>query len=161
VDTGPVVILLANLSNQKMSFQFEALSGDQAEALLKAEETHFLDLKSVDISSSSLSKTVSAFANTSGGEIFVGIEEAVGAKGDIRIWRGFANQEAANSIIQMLEGMSPLGNHFELDFLSAEEHEGLVLHVTVLKTRQILTATNGKVYVRRGAQKLPLGGCCA
>lgn len=139
-----------------MSFHSENLSGDQAQVLLKAEETHFLDLKSTDISPSSLSKTVSAFANSSGGEIFVGIEEAVGAKGDIRIWKGFANQEAANSIIQMLEGMTPLGNHFELAFLSAEGQEGLVLQISVLKTRQILPATNGKVYVRRGAQKLPL-----
>ena len=62
-----------------MSFHSEILAGDQAQALLKAEETHFLDLKSVEISPSTLSKTVSAFANTSGGEIFVGIEEAVGA----------------------------------------------------------------------------------
>lgn len=141
-----------------MSVVVGTLSTEHAEALLRVEETHFLDLKSVDISPASLAKTVSAFANTSGGEVFLGVDEQVGAMGEERVWRGFANQEAANAVLQVLEQMSPLGNHYEATFLTADGFYGLVLQITVFKTREVLAAPNGKVYVRRGAQKLPVEG---
>ena len=62
-----------------MSITLNKISPDQLAALIKIEESHFVDLKSVDILPSSLTKTLSALCNTSGGEIYVGIEEAEGA----------------------------------------------------------------------------------
>lgn len=141
-----------------MSIAVESLTSDQVTALLGIEETHFLDLKSIDIAPASLAKTVSAFANTSGGEIYLGIDEQVGANGEERVWRGFTNQEAANSVLQVLEQMSPLGNHCVATFLASDARPGLALLVTVFKTRDTLFAPNGKAYVRRGAQKLPVEG---
>jgi len=139
-----------------MNVAVVGISGDQVEELLALEETHFLDVKSTAISPGSLGKTVSAFANTSGGEIYIGIEEVVRKKGVERIWRGFVNQEAANALLQVIEGMSPLGNHYEAEFLRAEDVKGTVLHLTVQKTREIVFASNGVAYIRRGAQKLPV-----
>lgn len=134
------------------------ISPDQVHDLLQIEESHFIDLKSVDASPASLTNSVSAFGNTSGGEIYVGIEERVGRKGAERFWRGFANIEAANGVLQAIEALSPLANHYEAEFLEADGQPGLVLHLTVIKARDIIFASNGTAYIRRGAQKLPVTG---
>jgi ATP-dependent DNA helicase RecG len=134
------------------------ISSDQVESLLKIGEGHFVDLKAIEISPASVTNAVSAFANTSGGELFIGIDEHIGKNGKERVWRGFADQEAANGLIQALEAMSPLGNHYTVEFLQNETVHGLVAHITTFKARDILVASNGKIYVRRGAQKLPVEG---
>lgn len=141
-----------------MKINTVTLGADKVQTLLEMDESHFVDLKSAEISPASLTKTVSAFANTSGGEIYIGIEEVVGAKGDERIWRGYDNPEAANAVFQTVEQMSPLGNHYDAEFLSAAGEVGLVLHLTIFKTREVLAGSNGKVYIRRAAQKLPIEG---
>lgn len=134
------------------------ISSDQARTLLATEEGHFVDLKAIDISPASITKTVSAFANTSGGELFIGIDERIGASGRQRAWRGFPNEEAANGLIQAVEAMSPLSNHYTVELLRNDNNDGVVVHITVFKAKDILVASNGKIYVRRGAQKLPVEG---
>lgn len=139
-----------------MSIPLKSLSAEQFRALLEVEESHFIDLKSAEISPANLSKTAAAFCNTSGGELFIGIEEAVGEQGKERKWNGFTDLEAANAHIQVIEGMSPLGNHYDAEFLRAIDAPGFVLHLTMFKTKEIISASNGKVYVRRSAQSLPV-----
>lgn len=134
------------------------LTPQQYEALLAVEESHFVDLKSSEITPASLTKTASAFCNTSGGEIFVGIEESVGLSGKQRKWNGLKDQEAGNAFFQVLEKMSPLGNHYEAEFLAADGAPGLVLHLNFFKTQEILVASSGKVHVRRSSQNLPVDG---
>jgi ATP-dependent DNA helicase RecG len=134
------------------------VANDELETLLNIEEGHFVDLKAVEIAPASVTSQVSAFANTSGGELFIGIDERLGAKGKERVWRGFQDQEAANGLVQAIEKMSPLGNHYALEFLQSDSQPGLVAHLTVFKSKDILLASNGKIYVRRGAQKLPVEG---
>jgi ATP-dependent DNA helicase RecG len=141
-----------------MDIDISDVSAEQVEELLATEEGHFADLKAAAISPASLTKTVSAFANTSGGEIYVGIEERVGACGVERAWRGYPNPEAANAVIQVIEGMSPLGNHYDAQFLRGDDQIGLVLHLLVQKAREVFRATNGEVYIRRGAQNLKVVG---
>lgn len=141
-----------------MQIPLRTISAEQLNALLLIEESHFIDLKSIEISPASLTKTVAAFCNTSGGEVFIGIEEIEGAQGKERNWSGFADQEAANAHIQVIEKMSPLGNHYDAEFLNSTEASGLVLHLTVRKTKDIVYASNTKVYVRRSAQNLSVEG---
>jgi len=59
---------------------------------------------------------------------------------------------------QVLEKMSPLGNHYEAEFLTTNGAPGLVLHLTFFKTQEILLASTGKVHVRRSSQNLPVDG---
>jgi ATP-dependent DNA helicase RecG len=92
-----------------MDVTLRELTDDEVAALLDKDESHFLDFKSVDVSPQSASKGVSAFANASGGELFVGIDDKMGPAGEEREWRGFVNQEAANALIQTIQGLSPLG----------------------------------------------------
>jgi len=134
------------------------IADSQRDSVLATQEGHFIDLKSIDISPASLTKTVSAFANTGGGELYIGIEERSGAKGIERVWRGYANPEAANGMLQAIEHMSPLANHYEAEFLSSATSDGVVLHITILKAKDIIYASSGKAYIRRGAQKLPVEG---
>lgn len=54
--------------------------------------------------------------------------------------------------------MSPLGNHYEAEFLATEGAPGLVLHLNFFKTQEILVTSSGKVYVRRSSQNLPVDG---
>jgi len=134
------------------------ISPEQARTLLGIDENHFIDLKGLDVSPANITKAVSGFANTSGGEIYVGVDESIGSKGLERTWRGFSNVEAANGLLQAIEGMAPLAGHYEATFLTADGMSGLVLHVTLSKTRDVINASNGKAYIRRGAQSLPIEG---
>ena len=141
-----------------MPVTLRKLTPQQYEILLIVEESHFIDLKSAEITPANLTKTASAFCNTSGGEVFVGIEESVGLLGKQRKWDGLQDQEAGNAYFQVLEKMSPLGNHYEAEFLAVDGPPGLVLHLTFFKTQEILAASNGKIYVRRSSQNLPVDG---
>lgn len=77
----------------------EEISPDQKARILDLDESHFLDLKSIDIRPGKLTEVISAFANSAGGELYIGIEETVGG----RVWRGFENQEAANGHLQIVD----------------------------------------------------------
>lgn len=127
-----------------------------AEKIKHLDEGHFLDLKSKAIRPAKLTETISAFANTSAGEIYIGIEENDILTLKDRKWNGFNDVEEANGILQAVEALSPLGNHYKAVFYSADTEQGLVLHLTIYKTNKILFASNTKAYIRRGAQKLPL-----
>ncbi len=132
------------------------ISVEEKEQILCAEEGHFLDLKSKEISPSKLTETLSAFANTAGGELFIGIREYKRRKTKIRRWRGFPDQEAANGHLQALEQTFPLSSDFSYVFLTCEGCDGLVLKVDIDKVREVKHASNHIPYVRRGAQNLPM-----
>tara|TARA_R100001224_G_scaffold63633_1_gene38044 strand:- start:492 stop:1847 length:1356 start_codon:yes stop_codon:yes gene_type:complete len=121
----------------------------EVEAIIGLEEGHFADLKSKDISPSKITRTISAFANADGGEIFIGIED------EPRQWRGFSNFEDANGLIQALEKLFPLGNGFDYTFLRHDKCVGYVLKVEIQKSHDVCVASDRTAYVRRGAQNLP------
>lgn len=129
------------------------INSEQARTLLGMEETHFVDLKAVEITPSKLTRTISAFANASGGELYVGIDEK---GGKVRVWRGFPDIEAANAHVQVFEKLFPLGQYFDYVFLTSDIGSGYVLQVNVNKTREITKASDGEVYLRRSAQNLAI-----
>lgn len=126
------------------------LSDKEVNTLLNMEENHFCDLKAIEISPGKLTKALAAFCNAEGGELFIGIDDTP------RLWRGFDNIEAANAHLQVFEEFFPLSQDAEYEFLANENSEGIVLKVQVAKTRDLKIASDGKVYIRRGAQSLPV-----
>ncbi len=139
-----------------MRIETAIITAEQAQRILALEENHFLDLKSVSVQPAKLTRSISAFSNASGGELYIGIDESPSPSGKVRSWKGFTNTEAANGHIQVFEQLFPLGQYFNYCFLSSKAGPGLVLQATVNKTREITKASDGVVYIRRGAQNLPL-----
>jgi ATP-dependent DNA helicase RecG len=133
------------------------ITPEQAEAILAIEEGHFHDLKAIDIKPAKLTESVSAFANASGGEIFIGIDEQKRDGIKSRIWRGFADVEAANAHLQVLEGMRPLAGHYAATFMSCPGFSGCLLQLEIPKSKDILSASDGYPYTRKGAQSLRVG----
>jgi ATP-dependent DNA helicase RecG len=102
---------------------------EQAELVTQIEEGQFSDVKDKAISPSKLSKTISAFGNTDGGDLYIGIsEERVGGNVKRRKWDGFPDIEAANGHVQSFEKRFPLGRDFQYDFLRCPSRSGVVLH---------------------------------
>lgn len=126
------------------------ISSKEVQKLFDIEENHFCDLKSIEVSPGKLSKALAAFSNAEGGELFIGIED------DPREWKGFSSIESANAHLQVFDSLFPLGSDYQYQFLENENETGLVLKVQVAKTRDLKKATDGKVYIRRGAQSLPV-----
>jgi ATP-dependent DNA helicase RecG len=125
--------------------------------ILEIHEGHFADLKSIDIAPAKLTKSLSAFSNAEGGELFIGIEESEEETGkSIRLWRGFSSPEAANGFVQAFEEFFPLGQDYTYTFLWADHYPGFVLKVDIRKSRDIRAASDKKVYIRRSAQNLPV-----
>ena len=132
----------------------EEITDEQRDKILLLNENHFNDLKSKDISPGKLTKTISAFSNAVGGDLYIGIDEIDEKK--TRVWRGFNNEEEANGHIQIFEKLFPVGDYFSYTFLANVNENGLVLQASVKKTLHIVTASDGNVYKRRSAQSLKL-----
>ncbi len=124
--------------------------------ILALEEGHFGDLKAVEIGPSKLTRTLSAFANAEGGDLYIGIDEDK-AQGTRR-WRGFEDPEAANSHIQVFAGTIGLDEFFELQFLrqTGGADSSLVLKASIQRTPDVRKASNGDIYERLSAQNIPL-----
>ncbi len=139
-----------------MTIQTSNISEVQVEKVLALTEGQFGDLKGKAILPASLTKTISAFANSDGGDLYVGIDEDISGEGKkVRSWNGFVDIEGANAHLQVFENLFPLGTNYQYEFLAPETKPGLVLHVLVNKTSGIVKASNGIPYLRRGAQNLP------
>lgn len=132
------------------------ITPEQVQHILDIEESHYLDVKAIEVAPSKLTETISAFANASGGEVFIGVDEEVRGNEKIRSWRGFNDIEAANAHLQVIEAMKPLGGHYNASFLKCLSVQGLNLHIEIPKSKDIIKASNGNPYVRKGAQKLPV-----
>jgi ATP-dependent DNA helicase RecG len=132
--------------------------GDVAKLFART-ESHFLDFKGVAIAPAKITRSISAFANADGGELFVGIDEPV--SGGPKAWNGFVEPEAANGLIQAVESVLPLGQGCRMTFLKSDAYKGLVLLIEVQKSRDIISSTGGIAYLRRGAQNLPVEGADA
>lgn len=128
----------------------------QADALIQIGEGQFSEVKSIAASPAKVSHTISAFANTDGGDLYIGISEnMLGGNVKAREWVGFPDIEAANGHMSAFDRHFPLGRDFQYEFLRCASRPGLVLHIQVSRTPGIVKATDGKPYVRRAAQNLP------
>ena len=58
-----------------MAIDVISINAEQSKKILGLAESHFCDLKSIDIAPAKLTKSISAFSNADGGELYIGIDE--------------------------------------------------------------------------------------
>lgn len=137
-----------------MSGTVVTITTEQRDWIVKYEEGQLGDVMAIEVEPSKMSQKVSAFANADGGEIWIGVDEDRVTKR--RGWRGFQTVEAANAHVEILDEVMHLGQGYSFEFLRHQSSRGVVLHIEVGKMRQIVYATNGKAYIRRGAHDQPV-----
>jgi ATP-dependent DNA helicase RecG len=121
--------------------------------VLALHEDHFGDLKATEISPAKLTRTIAALSNAEGGEVYIGIAEDKATR--TNSWAGFGVPEDANGHLQIFEELFPLGDGYSYTFLHSTSKKTFVLKIEVSKTREVKKASDGRVYIRRGAQNLP------
>lgn len=125
------------------------------EQLLALNEDHFNDVKSKQIKPAKLQETFVAFANSDGGDIYVGIEDK-SVKGE-RV-DGFSEQEDANGIIScLLEETQPSVENVQIEFLQTPD-KGFILHIAIPKSPKVHYTASGDCYIRVNAQKNKIKG---
>lgn len=136
-------------------FETIIMSEQKILRLFELEENYFIDFKAKEIAGSKLSHTISAFANASGGEIYVGIREERETK--IKHWEGFESIEESNHLIQVLEDIAPISDFYTVTYLRHPTLLTYVMQISISKTQAIVFATDKETaYVQKGAQNLPV-----
>jgi len=138
-----------------MAIHVDEITDKQLQEVLSYTEGHFSDVKAKEIKPAKLTKTISAFANADGGEVYIGIAEDLSLPFSYK-WQGFAEPEDANAHLQVFESLFPLGEDYLYNFLSHPRQSGVILQIIVRKTKAVVKASGGIPYIRRGAQNLPV-----
>lgn len=133
------------------------ISENEALNLCQKVEDHFFEKKGKDALPKNIEKIAVAFANSDGGNIIIGIKNGSGEKVTTESWHGTDSPENYNSLLQALYNLAPALN-MSASFLSCKGLPGYVLSIQIEKGTQLHATSDGKVYVRRGAQSLPLQG---
>lgn len=135
--------------------EVRSIDDNEINSLLSLNEDHFNDVKSKRIAPAKVQDTFVAFANSDGGDLYIGIEDKSG-NGD-RI-DGLSEQEEANAIIStLLEETQPAVENVLLEFLQVDG-KGLILHLAVPKSPKVHYTASGDCYIRVNAQKRKIKG---
>lgn len=128
---------------------------NESTTLLEKKENHFLDFKSRDITPSKLQESFVAFANSDGGDLYVGIEDE---KNCINRIKGFDKPEDANDVISvLLEQTSPAVENVDIEFIYFDS-KGYVLHFSIPKSPKVHYTTQGRCFIRVNASKREIKG---
>ncbi len=133
----------------------KTLTEKDVTSLLTRDEDHFFDRKALLASGRTVQKIAVAFANSDGGEFVVGIADANEEPIANNRWQGAAKIEDFNGHLQALSEIKP-PVPAEFSVFDAPGQSGLVLLVRVEKSSEVHQTADGSVYVRKGAQSLPL-----
>jgi ATP-dependent DNA helicase RecG len=137
------------------SMKQKTLGEKDAASLVTRDEDHFFDRKSLQASGKAIQKVAVAFANSDGGEFVVGVADVdEEPKADNR-WKGASKIEDFNGHLQALSEIKP-AVPTEFTVFDAPNKPGLVLCVRVEKSSEVHQTADGTVYIRKGAQSLPL-----
>jgi ATP-dependent DNA helicase RecG len=131
------------------------IDNNELKRLLELREDHFNDFKSKQIAPAKLQETFVAFANSDGGDIYIGIEDN-SVKGERII--GFNTQEEANSAVSvLLEETTPAVENVIREFLETED-KGLILHFNIPKSPKVHYTAAGECFIRVNASKKKIKG---
>lgn len=133
----------------------QTIEGRDALEFCTRDEGHFFDRKAIGIKPARIQKVAVAFANADGGEFVIGISDSKDEPDPAKRWAGLATQEDFNQHIQALTEITPT-LPFRFNFLACPPRAGLVLHVQVEKSGQVHSTADKTVFVRLGAQSIPL-----
>lgn len=136
-----------------IAYNKKTITQDEVDRIVMMEENWLLDMKGKDIKPSKFSRTVSAFANTNGGEIYLGISRTEDKT--IYYWDGFSDQEAFNPYTSLLDEILPSYEAYSIDAYQHPSNGTWVFHITIQKTNGIIYASDKKAYQRSGVQNLP------
>jgi ATP-dependent DNA helicase RecG len=133
----------------------KTLSANDAAIMVTRDEDHFFDRKALSAGGKTIQKIAVALANSDGGEFAVGIADDEEEPNADERWKGAAKVEDFNSHVQaMSEIRPPLAAEYWI--LDTTDRVGLVLLVRVEKSSEVHQTADGTVYVRKGAQSLPV-----
>lgn len=128
---------------------------DELNSILSLNEDHFNDVKSKRIAPAKLQETFVAFANSDGGDLYIGIED-MSESGERVI--GFSEQEEANGIITtLLEETNPAVENLLVEFLGTKQN-GLILHIGIPKSPKVHYTAASDCYIRVNASKKKIKG---
>lgn len=128
---------------------------NEGEELLRKQEDHFLDFKSKLITPAKLQESFVAFANTDGGELYIGIEDE---KCKVERINGFNKIEDANDILEtLLEQTIPAIENLDIEYIDFED-KGYVLHIFIPKSSKVHFTAQNKCFIRVNANKKEIKG---
>ncbi|MFV2045363.1 MAG: ATP-binding protein [Anaerolineales bacterium] len=131
------------------------ISEEDALSVCARDESHFFDRKALEVTGRKIQKVAVAFANSDGGEIVVGVLDGSDEPDAAKRWKGAADLEVFNGLLQALFEVTPTLD-VTYEALLSEGRPGYVLRVLVEKGSQVHKTAAGKVYVRYGPQSLPV-----
>lgn len=117
-------------------------------------ENHFYDNKAIGISGKKIQKISCAFANADGGEFIVGIKDKKEEDDPILRWEKVDEQEKFNFVLQNIQLLNPTIPH-SVEFLK-DEDDTFALRIIIEKSPSVHKTSDETVYVRNGAQSLPV-----
>lgn len=133
----------------------KTISSDDALRLSAREEDHFFDRKALAVDGRKVQKIAAALANADGGDFLIGVADDKDAPDPSKRWAGATRIEDFNSHLQAITELSPSVS-FEYTFLKCEDFAGYVLQVEIPKSSQVHYTADKTVYLRFGAQSLPV-----
>lgn len=123
--------------------------------LLALHEDHFNDVKSKMIAPAKLQESFVAFANSDGGDLYIGIEDESSVGERIN---GFKNKEEANEqIATALELTKPAVENVIVEFLETESC-GFILHFSIPKSPKVHFTAADECFIRVNASKRKVKG---
>ncbi len=119
------------------------------------DEGHFFDKKEIGLDGRGAQKIAVAFGNSDGGEFVVGIKDNKNEPVPEKRWVGAESPEDFNGLLQAIFDVSP-SLIVSYDALFCDQFDGYVLRVCIEKSSDVHKTKDNKVYVRYGAQSLPV-----
>lgn len=137
-----------------LKYDNKTVNENDINELLKLQESWLVEIKGKELQPNKLTRTLSAFANTNGGDIYLGLSHKDTDR-TAYYWDGFFDEESMNNYITVIENTFTSYEDYSIETYTHYKNKSCLLHITVHKTNGIVYASDKKPYVRHGVQNLP------